>query len=316
MTVSVRAIRLFSKRYKKVIFDRTLGLSISRRLRRRIWFLLEEFNHSYYYQPDPGDNWREHTHVLQWLPDELCRRYGEEQLVAYVDDEEDARAPTDLKGFVERGYPSQVFDVVELFYGRLQSENQADFQRELNSILDEEESEWRMIDGQLFKIDSQFLEMHVVARSYELLKAEGYEGALDELNQARNELSSGNVKGAIHNACKSVESVLKAVTETDSGNASHLIRQLNEIGFYDGLPEDVARAFGEEVLMVLPFMRNRLGGHGQGIAVVDVPRLYGELAVHLAATFILFIVRRSTEILPRRSEAVDYADEPVPDVPF
>lgn len=312
----MRAIRLFSKRYEKAIFDRKLGLSVPRRLRRRIWSLLNRFNYSYYYQPDPRDNWSGLTDLLKQLPGELCHRYGEEQLVAYTDDDEGVRAPTDLKGFVERGYPSQVFDVVELFYSGLQSENQTDFQRELNSILDEEESEWRMIDGQMCKLDSQFLEMHVVARAYELLKAEGYEGALDELTQARNELSAGNVKGAIHNACKSLESVLKAVIGADSGSASHLIRQLSEIGFYDGLPEDFARAFDEQVLMALPFMRNRLGGHGQGAAVVDVPRIYGELAVHLAAAFALFIVRRSTEISPKRSEGADDTDESAADLPF
>lgn len=135
----------------------------------------------------------------------------------------------------------------------------------------------------MFEVDSQFLEAYVVARSYELLKAEGFEGALDELNQARNGLAADNVEGAIHNSCKSLESALKAIVRAEAGSASVLIRQLGDIGFYDGLPDDVARSFGEQVLMALPFMRNRLGGHGQGSVIVDEPRVYDELAVHLAA---------------------------------
>ena len=153
-----------------------------------------------------------------------------------------------------------------------------------------------MVDGQFFKIDSEFLNLHVVARSYELLKAERFEGALDEPNQARNELTTGNLKEAIHKACRSLESVLKAILNTESGSASSLITRLVEYGFYEGIPEDAAKAFGDQVLMALPFLRNRLAGHGQGTKVIDVPEVYGELAVHLAAAFILFIVQRSIQL--------------------
>ena len=87
----------------------------------------------------------------------------DEQLVAFKG-EEKARVPVDLKGFVEGSYPSQVFDVAELFYSELPAERQPDFQRELNGTFEEERSEWRMADGQMFKVDSQFLEVHVVAK--------------------------------------------------------------------------------------------------------------------------------------------------------
>jgi hypothetical protein len=290
-------LRVFSKRHEQAIYDRRLALSLPKRLRRRIWSLLTRFDHTYYYQPDPDDNWREKTSVLEQLPGELCHRYGEERLLARTEDG-GARVPVDLKGFVEGAYPSQVFDVAELFYAEIPAERRLDFQLEMNSILEEERSDWRMADGQFFKVDSQFLEAHVIAKSYELLKAAGFEGALDELNQARNELAADNVKGAIHNACKSLESVIKAVSDTESGNASALVRGLADKGFYDGIPEDVGRAFGEQVLMALPFLRNRLGGHGQGANVLEVPRLYGELAVHLAATFIHFVVHRSVQLRP------------------
>ena len=184
--------------------------------------------------------------MLEQLPGELCHRYGEEHLLARAEDG-GARVPVALKGFVEGAYPSQVFDVGELFYAEIPAERRLDFQLEMNSVLEEERSDWRMADGQFFKVDSQFLEAHVIARSYQRLKAEGFEGALDELNQARNELAADNVKGAIHNACKSLESVIKAVSGTESGNASALVRGLADKGFYEGIPEDVGRAFGEQV---------------------------------------------------------------------
>jgi hypothetical protein len=309
-------IRLFSKRHEQAIWDRKLGLSLPRRLRRRVWSLLGRFDHTYYFQPDPTDNWNEKTTVLEQLPGELCHRYGDDRLLARTDDD-GPRVPVELKGFLEGAYPSQVFDVAELFYSHILADRQPNFQRELNNVFEEERSDWRMADGQIFKVDSQFLEAHVVARSYELLKAEGFEGALDEFNQARNELAAENVKAAIHNACKSLESVLKAVSGVESGNASALIKGLVEKGFYEGMPDEFARAFGDQVLMALPFLRNRLGGHGQGAAVVEVPRLYGELAVHLTATFLLFVVHRSIQIKPSSPatyapEASTFSDDDIP----
>jgi hypothetical protein len=310
------SIRVFSKRHEQAIWDRKLGLSLPRRLRRRIWSLLGRFDHTYYYQPDPTDNWNEKTTVLEQLPGELCHRYGEEHLLARTDDS-GPRVSVDLKGFVEGAYPSQVFDVAELFHAEIPVERRLEFQREMNAILEEERSEWRMADGQFFKVDSQFLEAHVVAKSYELLKAEGFEGALDEFNQARNELAADNVKGAIHNASKSLESVLKAVSGVESGNAAALIRGLADKGFYEGLPDDVARAFGDQVLMTLPFLRNRLGGHGQGSTVVEVPRVFGELAVHLAASLLLFIVHRSIQLKGPAAEepivqSASFSDDDIP----
>jgi hypothetical protein len=310
------SVRLFSKRYEKAIFGKEIGLSLPGRLRRRLWSLLSRLNHSYDYQPRPGDNWREYTSVLEQVPIELCDRYGEEELIAFSGDEEGTRVPTDLKGFVMRAYPAQVFDVLELFYSELPQELRPDFQCKLNGILEDERSDWRMVDGQQFKVDSRFLEMHVVSRSYALLKTEGFEGAADELNQARNELAADSVKNAIHNACKSMESVLKAVLGTESGNASTLVRQFGEQGFHDGLPDAVARAFGEQVLMALPFMRNHLGGHGQGASVWDVPKAYGELAIHLAASFALFIVNRSIQASPEQrqtaAEPTESTDDDLP----
>jgi HEPN domain-containing protein len=134
------------------------------------------------------------------------------------------------------------------------------------------------------------------------MKAEGYEGALDEFNEARNDLASGDFKGAIHNACKSFESCLKTILGQQSGSASTLIRGLFDTGFYSDLPEDVGRAFGEEVLMALPFIRNRLGGHGQGQEKREFSRTYAELAVHLAGSLIHFSISRALEVTQNKAE--------------
>lgn len=296
------SLRLFSRRFEQLIYDKDFDLSLGRRLRSRLWSLLERSDHHYSYHPYPNDNWTEPTSCLEQLPSELLFRYGEDELMAYPEDGDGLREPTNLEGLVKRGYPGQVLDVLELFNHQLPEDKRSEFCQHLNTILEEEDSRWRMLDGRFIKVDSEFLDYELALRTHQLLEDSGYEGAMEELNDARNDLEAGDIKGAIRNACNSLESVLKTLLEQDKGSASHLIRKLYEVGFHNEIPDSVARSFGEQVLMSLPFMRNRLGGHGQGAEVVNVPKEYGQLAVHLSAAFSFFIVNRGLKLDPRESD--------------
>jgi len=58
----------FSKRHQDALRAKRIKLSIPVRLRRRLWLILGECNPSYYYHPDPNDNWNEQTTTLDKLP--------------------------------------------------------------------------------------------------------------------------------------------------------------------------------------------------------------------------------------------------------
>jgi hypothetical protein len=192
-------------------------------------------------------------------------------------------------------------------------------QADINDVLEEEGSNWRLTDGQFFLFDSEFIRVNVVARTYELLKASGFDGALDEFNSGRNDLSSGDTKGAVVNACKAFESALKVVLGKDSGNASALIRDFTASDACVDLPGGLAGPFGEAVLMALPFLRNRIGGHGQGDAVVTVSRALSELALNLSACFLQFVVRQHLHVQDGARSLTAEDAPPVPvgdDVPF
>src|SRR5882724_11168590 len=45
-------------------------------------------------------------------------------------------------------------------------------------------------------------------------------------------------------------------------NGDKLIKELGSQGFFDDLPESVRSGFMDQVLKALPFLRNKLGGHG------------------------------------------------------
>ena len=122
------------------------------------------------------------------------------------------------------------------------------------------------------------------------MRAGGFEGPLDEFRKAMDFLTTGDFKNAIHNACNSFESTIKKVLNKDRGNAKELISGLKNSGFYYGISDELVRGIGDNVLTSLPYLRNRLGGHGQGGEVIEIPKVYAELAVNIAGSFIVFII--------------------------
>jgi hypothetical protein len=185
-----------------------------------------------------------------------------------------------------------VFDILEFWYHALAPSEQLEFQRAVNNAFLEEKLSWLLANGRLFHIDPGFLELEVVAPVIEQMSDERFRGALDEFVEARADLSPGDIKGAIHNACKSFESVLKAILGCDSGNASQLLQQVTDTDLFDDIPASVSKAMAQSVFMALPFLRNRLGGHGQGAEVMEVSPHNAELAVHRAATSNLLLVKK------------------------
>ena len=288
---------LFSKRYEQAIFSKRLVVgTVPARARARAWMTMDELNE--WRDEVDSTGWQSQTCNLEDTEGFLKREYGAPDLIAFVGDGSD-RGVVSFDVFTKRCYPSQFMDVIEVYFSQLGADGKgAKFQQEINRILREENVAWRMSDGEVFKLDSEFLDIEVLARTEELLKENAYKGALDEFREARNDLTAGETREAIAKAQAAFESTMKTILEVSSGTAAELIRGLGDRGFFEDLPEETRAAFGEQVLKSLPTMGNRLGRHGQGADVVEVPRHYAELAVHLAGTFIHYLVERELEIHP------------------
>jgi len=303
----------FSIRHRKALLEKRLKVSLSGRLRRRITLLLGQYDHSVSVQRDPGDSWVDNSNVLCEVERELKRIYGQDPLVVSEDYESLKQVEADLKTFIQKTYPSQVLDVIEVFCDQLEYQKD-EFPRRINEAFEQEDCPWRMADGQFFKVDSGYLEAELLARAQDVLKAEGFEGALDEFKKARNALTSGEIKDAIHKACQSFESTLTTITG-EKKPAGDLIEEFVKAGYCEDLPADARKAFAKNVLPALAVMRNKLGGHGQGEDVVEVPKAYGQLAVHLAAALNHFATQKHIERKPKpepKEEVQTVRDESLP----
>jgi len=307
--------RPFSVRYKRALAEKKFRPSLSKKLRSRIWYILQEYDIRVLTHPYPASNWNEESTILAELPQKLLKVYGVDKLEAFVDDS-GTRKKVDLKGFVSGAYPAQVLDVVEIMYIDSPSESQPSFQREINQVMRDESCPWVLCDGQFVQMDSKFFEDEILAKANELLAVDQFQGAKQEFIEARNDFSVGDYKGTIHNACKAFESVMKVIENRPDGSAKELIKGLEEIGFYKDLPESIINSFGNEILMALPYLRNRLGGHGQGSEVIEVPKQLAKLALHLAGSFIVFLIEHYLEVIGQPASLEEDTEDKNSDIPF
>jgi AcrR family transcriptional regulator len=267
----------FSKRHRRALADETLVVELGERVRTRIWRLLSRYNGTHWVQPDPNDQWTQETDYISEVGGELLDIWGEAVLPGA------SETPSDVEGFVLNGPASGVLDTIELFIPYISESERAAFLATLNELLAEEDTTWRVLDREMVQLDSVFVHEQIVARAKEVIAQHGFEGAADELRRAQNDLLDGDPRGAVHNAGSSFESVAKAVLGVTHGTARQLILQLKEKGYFDGLPEEHIDGFATNVLESVPWMRNRLGGHGQGKDAVELPAPYARLALNLAA---------------------------------
>jgi hypothetical protein len=106
---------------------------------------------------------------------------------------------------------------------------------------------------------------------------------------------------------------MKTLLGIDKGNASVLIRQFVADGYVDDLPAEFKTSFGEQVLMSVPTMGNRLGRHGQGATVVNVPPAYAQLTLEMVAAYLNFLVKlRPSAPQPAIQTSAEISDDDIP----
>ena len=300
-------MRPFSLRHKKALLDKRLKVSMPPRLRRRVWMLFDQYNADEVIHPIPGDSWDERSTSMCEVERELKMFYGEDPLQVTDFPKSSKPQDADFKMFIEKTYPSRVLDAIEVFSTHVDGEGQANFARDINTAFEDEECSWRfsLAEGHFFQVDKKFLEIELEGQCSQLLKSQGFEGALDEFNKARNALTSGEIRDAIHKACQSFESTLVTITGQEKGAVGNLLQEFVKAKYCNDLPKEAKTAFVKNVLPALGIMRNKLGGHGQGTDVVEVPKVYGQLALHLAAAFNCFVMEKYIEQKP------DLEPEPV-----
>lgn len=309
---------IFSHRYHRALTDNRLTVSVPNDARPKLVTCLLKYNTGIDVRRDPDDSWVSNSSVTEEAILELLSERGWEGIpgTSAVQQGEFDEA---FKHLVRRGDGPLVFDFIEMAMGQMDNANREQCRIKINQIFDLHGCSWRITDGEFFKLDADFMGERLAASGHDALAANRFVGAAQEYAKARQELASGDVKDGIFYAGKSFESVMKVITGKEHASADQLIKAMQSDGYFNDLPESMRVGFSDQVMKTLPFLRNKLAGHGQGAAIIDVPVVYGELAVQLAAAFHNFLISKHLERsppLPQPKEPVARPELPDDDILF
>ena len=180
-------------------------------------------------------------------------------------------------------------------WGYRASERADDAIAELNARFQEHGVGYAFEDGEIIRVDSQLLHAEAVKPALILLGAPEYAGAQAEFLTAHEHYRHGRDKEALAECLKALESVMKAIcakrnwAHDPNAPAKALIEVLFDKGLVPTFWNGHFHALRSTLEAGVPTARNRLGGHGQGTEVVQVPKYLVAYVLHMTASAVVFL---------------------------
>ncbi len=167
---------------------------------------------------------------------------------------------------------------------------------ELNYRLKAASIGYEFQQGELIRIDNKFIHKEAVKPVLQVLSNDPiYEGANQEFLSAHAHYRLGNLEESLTDCLKSFESLLKAIcTERgwefkDGFNAQRLINIVLENGLIPDYLQTQFSSFKGMLESGVPTIRNKQGGHGQGVEIRVVDPHLVSYMLHITASNLLFL---------------------------
>jgi hypothetical protein len=256
----------------------------------------------------PSRSYQVYTDIHGWL----CREYGCFNLIS----EPYENAENKLRKFLGTCATEQALDVIELSFRYidilLRNSNDRyalDAKISADQAIEElnERFRWHGVgyqyeSGFIIRVDSQFIHSEAVKPTLTLLADATYEGANAEFLNAFEHYRRGDTKECLNECLKAFESTMKAICAKQKWpfKPTDTAKTLIDICLRHKLVPDLIQshisAFRSVLESGIPTIRNRLGGHGQGPTVTEVPPHYASCMLHLTASTIQFLVQAEKEL--------------------
>jgi hypothetical protein len=172
----------------------------------------------------------------------------------------------------------------------------------LNRRFQEHAIGYRLANGQIIRIDSEFLHAKTTEPALRLMYVNGYEGALEEFQLALKYYRQGpdHYDDCLTNCLKAIESTLQKIIELRKwkmpGEAKfdNLFAEVKKRGLF---PPFLGVHVGElkKFLQTVAVIRNEEGGHGSGSVPNEVPDHLVAYQIHLTGSAIVFLIRCNDE---------------------
>ena len=247
--------------------------------------------------------------MFKRIEKDLCREYG----LFRLGKESVPHFESVANFLLQTDNVEQVLDVIELTFktidkavrsktGEIFPDQRPDEAiHELNSRFREHGVGFQYEAGQLVRVDSQIVHSSVVKPALQFLSEKALAGANQEFLSAHEHYRNGKSKECLNDCLKAFESTLKAICDKRKWTLkpTDTARSLLDVVFQKELIPSFMQSHFTALRATLeagvPTVRNKLGGHGQGVTPVDVPDYVAAYALHLTATNILFLAQADKE---------------------
>jgi len=166
---------------------------------------------------------------------------------------------------------------------------------ELNNRFKEHGVGYQFTNGQIIRIDSEFIHTEIVKPALNLLGQQHYAGAQQEFLKAHEHYRKGNAKEALSECLKAFESVMKAICDKrgwsygNNATAKPLIQACFDNELIPSFWQSHYSSLRNLLECSVPTGRNKLSGHGQGTTPVSVPNHLVAYMLHMTASSIVFL---------------------------
>lgn len=195
-----------------------------------------------------------------------------------------------------------VLDFIELIYGGEGDEEAARMHKsvceeELNASFLQHSVGYYIREGTIHRVDSDAIHSEVTTPALSLLRAAEFAGAESEFHAALAAHRSGDHKQVLVECGKMLESTLKSICVGKGWayDPKATLDALKKVCVDNGLiPAFLDEHFNNLKALIgsgVAQLRNKMGAHGQGNGIIDVPEHLSAYAIHLAASNVLLLVR-------------------------
>ena len=167
---------------------------------------------------------------------------------------------------------------------------------ELNARFREYGIAYQYENGNMVRVESQFIHTELVKPALALLRAEEYADANAAFLKALEHYRKDETKECLNQCLKAFECTMKVICSKrqwafkPKDTAKELIDLCLKNGLTPPLIHSHIRGVRATLARGIPTVRSRLPGHGQEVQLIDVPPHYASYLLHLTAATIQFLI--------------------------
>lgn len=175
--------------------------------------------------------------------------------------------------------------------------NESEAIEETNTRFKENGIGYQYENGQIIRVDSQFIHAEVVKPALELLNKSMYKGAQEEFLKAHEHYRHGDYGNVLSECLKAFESTMLTICDTQGWEydkkaaANTLVNICMDNNLIPDFWQSQFNSLKSLLTSSIATPRNKLGSHGKGNNEKVIPEYLASYVLHMTASTILFLAK-------------------------